>query len=160
MANEQYCGWISKMQEFFNRSTSALDEADSAFAPAEGMYTAAQQVAHVADTINWFIEGGLEHKPWNMDFEALDRQVRTVTSLAAARAQLDAAFTRLLELTAGYSPEDMMAPVPDGPMLPGMPRVAILSGIEEHTAHHRGALSVYARLIGKVPPLPYMATAE
>jgi uncharacterized damage-inducible protein DinB len=25
----------------------------------------------------------------------------------------------------------------------------------EHTAHHRGALTVYSRLLGKVPPMPY-----
>ncbi len=25
-----------------------------------------------------------------------------------------------------------------------------------HTAHHRGALAVYARLLGKVPAMPYM----
>lgn len=157
MANEQFCGWISKMQEFFNRATSVLDEADSAFAPAEGMYTAAQQVAHVADTIDWFIEGGLEHKPWDMDFEAHDRRAREVTSLTEARSKLDGAFERLQGIVAGYSPEDMQATVPaDAAILAGMPRVAVLSGIEEHTAHHRGSLAVYARLLGKVPPMPYM----
>ena len=25
-----------------------------------------------------------------------------------------------------------------------------------HTAHHRGALTVYSRMLGKVPPMPYM----
>jgi uncharacterized damage-inducible protein DinB len=25
----------------------------------------------------------------------------------------------------------------------------------EHTAHHRGALTVYSRLLGKVPLMPY-----
>jgi hypothetical protein len=25
----------------------------------------------------------------------------------------------------------------------------------EHTAHHRGALTAYSRLLGKVPPMPY-----
>jgi uncharacterized damage-inducible protein DinB len=25
----------------------------------------------------------------------------------------------------------------------------------EHTAHHRGALTVYSRKLGKVPPMPY-----
>ena len=37
----------------------------------------------------------------------------------------------------------------------GVPRAAILSGITDHTAHHRGALTVYARLLGKTPPMPY-----
>ena len=36
------------------------------------------------------------------------------------------------------------------------PVVAIVGGIEDHTAHHRGALTVYARLLDRVPPMPYM----
>ena len=34
--------------------------------------------------------------------------------------------------------------------------MAIFSGITDHTAHHRGALTVYARVQGIVPPMPYM----
>jgi len=49
-----------------------------------------------------------------------------------------------------------MTPMPEGPVLGGAPRIAIVSGITDHTAHHRGALTVYARLSGKVPPMPYM----
>ena len=37
----------------------------------------------------------------------------------------------------------------------GAPRLAVVSGIVDHTAHHRGALSVYCRLLNKVPPMPY-----
>jgi uncharacterized damage-inducible protein DinB len=48
-----------------------------------------------------------------------------------------------------------MAPIADGPVLPGQPRAAIIAAIAEHTAHHRGALAVYARLLGYAPPIPY-----
>ncbi len=155
--SEQMCGWISKIQEFFNRATSALTEEDSGFVPAEGMYSAAHQVNHVADTIHWFIDGGLEHKGFDMDFEAHDRRSRSVSSLTEARANLDAAFERLQKTVAGYSQEDLMVTIPaDSPIMPGMPRTAVLSGIDEHTAHHRGSLAVYTRLLGKVPPMPYM----
>jgi uncharacterized damage-inducible protein DinB len=34
--------------------------------------------------------------------------------------------------------------------------MAIFGAITDHTAHHRGALTVYARLNGIVPPMPYM----
>jgi len=37
----------------------------------------------------------------------------------------------------------------------GEPRAAIIAAIAEHTAHHRGSLAVYARLLGYVPPIPY-----
>ena len=36
------------------------------------------------------------------------------------------------------------------------PKFVAVSGIVEHTAHHRGSLSTYTRLCGKVPPMPYM----
>ena len=39
--------------EYFTRSTGALTEDDSAFAPVDGVFTAAQQVAHAAQTIEW-----------------------------------------------------------------------------------------------------------
>jgi len=34
--------------------------------------------------------------------------------------------------------------------------MAIFSAITAHTAHHRGALTVYARILGLVPPMPSM----
>jgi uncharacterized damage-inducible protein DinB len=34
--------------------------------------------------------------------------------------------------------------------------MAIFRAITDHTAHHRGALTVYARTQGIVPPMPYM----
>ncbi|MFP6582212.1 MAG: DinB family protein [Candidatus Hydrogenedentota bacterium] len=37
-----------------------------------------------------------------------------------------------------------------------VPKHVVLGGIVEHTAHHRGALTVYTRLAGKVPAMPYM----
>ena len=37
----------------------------------------------------------------------------------------------------------------------GAPRAAVVGPIVDHTAHHRGALTVYARLLGKVAPMPY-----
>ena len=40
--------------------------------------------------------------------------------------------------------------------MPGLPKFTIVPGIDEHTAHHRGALTVYSRLLGLTPPMPYM----
>jgi len=37
----------------------------------------------------------------------------------------------------------------------GEPRAAVVGAIVDHMAHHRGALSVYARLLGYAPPIPY-----
>jgi uncharacterized damage-inducible protein DinB len=38
----------------------------------------------------------------------------------------------------------------------GLPRQCIVGAISDHTAHHRGALGVYARLLGRVPAMPYL----
>jgi uncharacterized damage-inducible protein DinB len=54
------------------------------------------------------------------------------------------------------SDADLLTPLPEGPIMGGVPRIAIFGAIVDHTAHHRGALTVYARLQGVVPPMPYM----
>jgi uncharacterized damage-inducible protein DinB len=51
-----------------------------------------------------------------------------------------------------------MAELPKDGVMGGAPRIAIVGAIADHTAHHRGALTVYARLLGVVPPMPYMET--
>jgi uncharacterized damage-inducible protein DinB len=152
------CGWIGKIEEFFNRSTRTLTEADSTFAPAPGMFTVAQQVAHVAQTIDWFSDAAFKGKGFSMDFAAHDKVVRQFTSLAKARAELAAAFDRMRKLADATPAEQMSKPVipPGTVIMPGATPIMILSAAEDHTAHHRGALTVYARLRGHVPPMPYM----
>jgi len=54
-----------------------------------------------------------------------------------------------------HTAEEWATPLAPGPIMGGAPRLAVFSAIAEHTAHHRGALSVYSRLLGKVPPMPY-----
>ena len=45
--------------------------------------------------------------------------------------------------------------MPEGPVMGGQPGSEVVRAMIEHTAHHRGALTVYSRLLGKVPPMPY-----
>jgi uncharacterized damage-inducible protein DinB len=144
------------MRDFFNRSTQCLEEGDSAFAPQAGMMTVAQQVAHVAQTIDWFITGTFTDKGFDMDFTAAAERTRNVTSLAEARRQLDAAFDRAKTLAGSQTPDQLHEPVPPNPLFKDMAKIAMLSYIDEHTAHHRGALTVYSRLLGKNPKMPYM----
>ena len=140
----------------FNRSTSALTEEDADFAPAEGVFTTAQQVAHAAQTIDWFIGGAFRPEGFDMDFEAQDSKVRAIGSLADAQAWLAKAVENARQTIESTSDEDWGQRMPDGPVMGGLPRAAIFGGITDHTAHHRGALTVYARLRGKTPPNPYM----
>ncbi len=142
--------------EYFNRSTGALTEEDSGFSPADGVFTAAQQVAHAAQTIDWFIEGAFRPGGFTMDFEAHEVAVRAVTSLTEARAWLTKAVENARQTIDAHSDEEWAQPLPAGPVMGGAPRAAIFGAITDHTAHHRGALTIYARLRGKTPPMPYM----
>ena len=149
-------GELRASKEFFDRSTRTLAEEDSGYAPIGGVMTVCQQVAHVAQTIDWFIDGAFSASGFDLDFEKHCRERSQVTSLNEARKSVERSFSRLFE-TLSSTPlsewEKQMAP---GPVMGGEPRKSIFLGIIEHTAHHRGALTVYARMLGKVPPLPYM----
>ena len=142
-------------KDFFDRSTRVLDEADSEFRPREGMMSVAQQVAHTAQTLDWFIEGASRSEGFDLDFAKHAKALEGVTSLAAAREMLAAAYANAIQFLRSRSPEDLAGPLPPGPVMGGQPISDIVWAMVEHTAHHRGALTVYSRLLGKVPPMPY-----
>lgn len=143
-------------QQFFDRSTECLKEEHSNFRPADGMFTAAQQVAHVAQTIDWFLEGAFRPEGFDMNFDEHIKAVNAVTSLKAARAWADRSFKTLIERIGKCTPAQLTEPLPAGPVMGGAPRMAIVGALVDHTAHHRGALTVYARLQGLTPAMPYM----
>ena len=156
MNAEQLAGELQAIRKFFERSTSVLEEPDSGFTPVEGMYSLASQVYHVASTIDWFLDGTFG-KGWDMDFAKHDADARDVKSLTEARAALARAFENAEVIIMSQSEEKLQDPFPaDDPIMPGQPRSNIISAINDHTAHHRGALTVYARLLGKSSPMPYM----
>lgn len=149
-------GQLKAMKEFFDRSTRALEEADSTFTPKDGMFTAAQQVAHAAQTVEWFMTGAFAAGGFNLDFETLDKEIRAVTSLKAAREWWEKANATAMATVESHSEDEWMARLPAGPIMGEQPRFVIFGALTDHSAHHRGALTVYARLLGKVPPMPYM----
>jgi uncharacterized damage-inducible protein DinB len=142
-------------QDFFDRSTRVLEEADSGFRPREGMMTVAQQVAHTAQTLDWFMEGAFRPEGYDLDFAKHAQALEAITSLAAARQTLKAAFANAIRILRSHSPEDLARPLPPGPIMGGQPISDIVWAMVEHSAHHRGALTVYSRELGKVPPMPY-----
>jgi len=142
-------------QNFFDRSTRVLDEADSGYRPREGMMTVAQQVVHAAQTLDWFVEGVTRPEGFDLDFGSHAKALEAATSLAAARQALAAAYARTIAYLRSLAPEDFARPLPPGPIMGGQPFCDIVWAMVEHTAHHRGALTVYSRELGKVPPMPY-----
>lgn len=155
MANNTYAQCIRIKQKFFNTSTAVFDEPDANFAPRPGMFTVAQHIAHAAQTVRWFIEGAFSPTGMTMDFEGMEKEVRQVKSLCAARKDFNDACDCAIQIVDSKSRSDFAEPIA-GHIMADEPREAIFQALADHTAHHRGALTVYARLLGKVPPMPYM----
>jgi uncharacterized damage-inducible protein DinB len=146
---------LQNMKQFFDRTTSCFEEKDSEFRPKSEMFTVAQQIAHTAQTIDWFVEGAFRPEGFDLDFEEHMKPVLATKSLTEARAWLDRAMQNAIDLVGSKSEAELAEPLPADGIMGGSPRGSIIGGIADHTAHHRGAIAVYARLLGKVPPMPY-----
>jgi len=155
MAANSYALPIMQALEFLSRTCSVFKEDDSGYAPTAGQFTAAQHVAHVAQTIDWFMEGGFRAEGFDLDFAAHQNLVRQTDSLEAAFIWLAKSVDAAAGTLETKTQEEMMAPIAEGPVMGGEPRAAIIAAIAEHTAHHRGSLAVYARVLGYAPPMPY-----
>lgn len=140
--------------EYLRTTLSVFDEEDAGFAPRPEMFTVAAHVAHAADTVDWFVEGAFGDG-WDLDFEAHNERARKIASLEDATERLERAYATAVSVVGGASDADLFAPIADERIMAGAPRSAIVTGITDHTAHHRGALSVYARLLDREPAMPY-----
>ncbi len=145
---------LESTKKFFNTTVSIFVPEDGGFAPYPELYTVAGHVAHAADSIDWFIEGAFGDG-WDMDFDASIAKAKKVTSLEEATEWLDRAFTNAKAVVGAASDQALFEPITDERIMGPAPRLAIVSAIVDHTAHHRGSLAVYARLIGKEAPMPY-----
>ncbi len=119
------------------------------------MLSVAAQIAHAAHTVDWFITGAFSPQGFDLDFAAHERAARAVATLATARALFVAAYARAIAKLEATSRAELMVPIAAGPIMGGVPRIALIESLADHTAHHRGALAVYARLCGRVPAMPY-----
>ena len=155
MIREGLVEQLNSISEFFERSTSCLAEEDSSFLPKDGTFTTAQQVAHTAQTIDWFVDGMFSPSGFDLDFEKHTKITMACSSLDSARDRFSKAVANAIEVIGKKSDGELNQSLPDGPVMGGAPRFAVVGAIADHTAHHRGALTVYSRLLGKVPKMPY-----
>src|SRR3954464_11603630 len=91
-----YANQLVASKDFFDRSTRVLEEADSQFRPNNEMMTVAQQVAHAAQTLDWFVQGASRPEGFDLDFESHAKALAGVTSLATARQWLEAAYSNAI----------------------------------------------------------------
>ena len=119
------------------------------------MMTAAQQVHHLARTVRWFAEGAFGGG-FDMDFEKMEADNLAEIAWDEAMLKMNAAYDDFIAFLETLDAVELDAAVPANPIFPeGTPRSAVILAQGDHTAHHRGALSVYLRLAGVVPPMVY-----
>jgi uncharacterized damage-inducible protein DinB len=124
------------------------------FAPLPEMFTVSQQIRHIAADVRWFQEGAFG-KGFDLDFASMERQVRTPATLEQALAELNKAYDDFIEFLETLTERQLLAPLDENPILGTQPRYSVLYANADHTAHHRGALTVYLRLLGIKPKLVY-----
>jgi len=154
VSNEAHIEGLKSARKFFDKTIACLREQDAEYAPAEGMFTVAQHIAHAAQSVEWFLEGAFRPQGMNLDFEGLEKEVRQVKEMEDALAWWNSAMDEAIVSVGNTAPEAWNDPI-RGEIMGGAPRHAIFLGIHDHTAHHRGALAVYARLLGLEPAMPY-----
>ena len=149
-------GIIANLQTqkiFFMNTIDCLDEDNSNFKPTDEMYTVAQQIGHTAETFDWFIEGAFG-KGFDMNFENYGEKMKKYTSYNECVKQFKAAVEKTIEKFKSCTEAELMEPI-KAEIMNGDPKMVIIYSLADHTAHHRGALAVYARLLGKTPKMPY-----
>lgn len=145
---------LKTQQTFFFNTISCLTEADSSFKPNEEMYTVAQHVGHAAETVDWFLEGAFGEKGFNMSFDGYEERMKKYTSFEKCVQQFKDATANGIEKLKATPDSELMAPI-TAQIMTGAPKMSVVGAIVDHTAHHRGALAVYARLLGRKPQMPY-----
>jgi uncharacterized damage-inducible protein DinB len=145
---------LKTQEKFFLNTISCLTEKDSGYQPNKEMYTIAQHIGHAAETVSWFLDGAFGDKDFDMDFENYHEKMKKYTSFDACVTQFKEATAKGITLIKEVPDSELMAPI-TGQIMTGAPKMASIGAIGDHTAHHRGSLAVYARLLGKVPKMPY-----
>ncbi len=124
------------------------------YRPVEGMMTVNQLIRHVAQTLYWFREGAFG-TGFRMDFEKMTEEYMQTTTLDDARAELERAYDEAIQFYCGLSEADLTAPLTPNSIFGESAKLVVLNANTGHTAHHRGALAVYLRLLGITPTMVY-----
>lgn len=142
--------------DFLMRSVDCFAEEDSQYAPQSEMLTVAQHIAHAAYTVEWFLEGMVRDSGFDLDFESHWEGPKRCNSIAEAKSWFSKSIEQAVKSIEAMPKEELFMPIAAGPVMGGQPRYAVVTAIADHSAHHRGALTVYARLKGYTPSMPYM----
>lgn len=178
---------LQRHKGFFHRTVSCFEEKDATFRPRDNMLSVAGQIMHVTAAIELTLSGLIHNIERFKDMKPVSRRGPTATwialdygftslnwanesnkeipefverpTLAASLRAFDETIDMATEMFGGLTPQELMQPLPKTPM-PMQNPIQILEMLIDHTAHHRGALAQYARLLGYEPKFPYFDLAE
>jgi uncharacterized damage-inducible protein DinB len=144
---------IQERKHLDNILKDFLEEHET-FKPTDEMMTVAQQINHIAHTVVWFREGAFG-KGFDLDFEKIEALNRQKISLDEAMLFLEKVYDDYIAFLGGLDEAALSAPMAENPIFGTLPRFVTLFAQNDHTAHHRGALSVYLRLLDITPTMIY-----
>lgn len=145
---------LKTQETFFLNTVSCFSEEDSSFKPKDEIFTVAQHVGHAAETVSWFLEGTFGDKGYDMSFDNYDEKMKKYDSFESAVNLFKKNIQDATEKVESLSADELMSPI-TAQIMTGAPKMSFVYALGDHTAHHRGALAVYARLLGKTPKMPY-----
>jgi len=145
---------LKNQRAFFMNTIECFSEEDSTFKPKDEVYTVAQHIGHAAETYDWFIEGAFGGKGFDMNFDNYKEEMKKYRSFNETVRQFNAAVDNAIAKIESLTEEELMERITDD-LMKGAPKMYVVYALADHTAHHRGALAVYARLLGKEPKMPY-----
>ncbi len=138
------------------RLVRQFEDADLSLRPGSGSMSTAEQINHLCACHNFMRSAMVDEIPSNDAFKK-DYDVSTVK---AAVRSLGESIGEVQKAVGGVSGERWADPVapfgPDWRMARGM----LLYVMMDHEVHHRGQLTVYLRMAGKVPAMLYLPVSQ
>ena len=146
---------ITKERKFLDNILRDLKPEHGGFRPVDEMMTVSQQIKHIALTTRWFYSKALGTGFDFASFEEYLEEMKKPITLREALDLLNETYDESISAFEKMTGEEFDEVVKDDPMLGTFRKSDMILYNNEHTAHHRGALSVYLRLKGITPRMIY-----
>ena len=154
MDGRQAAEHVRQEREYLMKIVGAFESGQGKFRPAEGMITVAQQINHITFMIRWFVQGAFG-TGFDLNPDKSAAATREDLDLNEAIRRLNETYDDYIAFLETLTVAELDAHMPPNPILGEVPRISLLRAQADHTAHHRGVLTVYLRLLGVVPPVIY-----
>ncbi len=145
---------IAMDRHFLSNAIGQFEPQHADFRPVDGMMTVSQQIRHIGATLLWFQEGAFG-TGFDMDFAKHEVELRNPVTLDQAKAELDAAWDQIIGFVEKMTEAELQSNMAPNPIMGPIPKELAVGGAMDHTAHHRGILTVYLRMLGITPKMIY-----